>query len=146
MAERPASETTPPDADAPDDEAVIGEPEGAPGAEDVLEDADDELDDGLAEDVVLPPDAAPSVEPGPRTIVVPEGEIIRRVDRFVADRTGLSRSYVQKLTSEGLLVDQDGRRLRANSVLRGGSVTLEVPPAEIPYHLEPDPTIPVDAV
>ena len=95
---------------------------------------------------VLPPDAAPSIEPGPRTLVVPEGEIIRRVDRFVADRTGLSRSYVQKLTSEGLLTDQDGRRLRANSVLRGGSVTLEVPPAEIPYHLEPDPTIPIDVV
>jgi 23S rRNA pseudouridine1911/1915/1917 synthase len=114
--------------------------------DDVLEGAEEELDDGLAEDVVLPPDAAPSIEPGPRTLVVPEGEIIRRVDRFVADRTGLSRSYVQKLTSEGLLTDQDGRRLRANSVLRGGSVTLEVPPAEIPYHLEPDPTIPIDVV
>ena len=36
--------------------------------------------------------------------------------------------------------------MRANSVLRGGSVTLEVPPAEIPYHLEPDPTIPIDVV
>jgi 23S rRNA pseudouridine1911/1915/1917 synthase len=131
MAERPA--TTPADAEGPE-------------ADDVIEGAEDELDDGLAEDVVLPPDLAPSIEPGPRTLVVPEGEIIRRVDRFVADRTGLSRSYVQKLTSEGLLVDQDGRRLRANSVLRGGTVTLEVPPAEIPYHLEPDPTIPIDVV
>ena len=134
MAERSA--TTPADAN----------PLEAPDADDVLEGAEDELDDGLAEDSVLPPDAAPSIEPGPRTLVVPEGEIIRRVDRFVADRTGLSRSYVQKLTSEGLLTDQDGRRLRANSVLRGGSVTLEVPPAEIPYHLEPDPTIPIDVV
>ncbi|HEU0244475.1 MAG TPA: RluA family pseudouridine synthase [Candidatus Limnocylindrales bacterium] len=108
---------------------------------------DDLLDDEpLDDDPGLPPEPAPSIEPGPRVIGVPEGEIIRRVDRFVADRTGLSRSYVQKLISEGLLTDQDGRRLRANSELRGGSVTLEVPPAEIPYHLEPDPTIPIDVV
>ena len=85
----------------------------------------------------------PSIAPGPRRLLVPEGEIIRRVDRFVADRTGLSRSYVQKLISEGLLVDDTGRRLRANSEVRGGAVTLEVPPPEIPYHLEPDPTIEV---
>ena len=84
--------------------------------------------------------------PGPRRLQVPEGEIVRRVDRFVADRTGLSRSYVQKLISEGLLVDDQGRRLRANSEVRGGAVTLEVPPAEIPYHLEPDPTIEIDVV
>jgi 23S rRNA pseudouridine1911/1915/1917 synthase len=110
-------------------------------------DADDLLDDEpLDDDPGLPPEPAPSIEPGARVIGVPEGEIIRRVDRFVADRTGLSRSYVQKLISEGLLVDQDGRRLRANSELRGGSVTLEVPPPEVPYHLEPDPTIPVDVV
>jgi 23S rRNA pseudouridine1911/1915/1917 synthase len=104
---------------------------------------DEELDD----DPGLPPEAAaPSIEPGARTITVPDGEIIRRVDRFVADRTGLSRSYVQKLISEGLLTDGTGRRLRANSEVRGGTVVLEVPPAEIPYHLEPDPTIPVDVV
>ena len=71
---------------------------------------------------------------------------MRRVDRFVADRTGLSRSYVQKLISEGLLVDDQGRRLRANSEVRGGAVTLEVPPAEVPYHLEPDPTIEIEVV
>jgi len=64
----------------------------------------------------------------------------------VADRTGLSRSFVQKLISEGRLVDDDGRRLRANSEVRGGAVTLEVPPPEIPYHLEPDPTIVVPVV
>src|SRR3974390_2720500 len=89
---------------------------------------------------------APSVEPGPRRLVVPEGEVVRRVDRFVADRTGLSRSYVQRLISEGRLVDDQGRRLRANSEVRGGAVTLEVPSPEIPSHLEPDPTIPVEVV
>jgi 23S rRNA pseudouridine1911/1915/1917 synthase len=93
-----------------------------------------------------PEPGAPSIAPGPRRLVVPEGEVVRRVDRFVADRTGLSRSYVQKLISEGLLVDDAGRRLRANSEVRGGGVTLEVPPPEIPYHLEPDPTIEVKVV
>jgi 23S rRNA pseudouridine1911/1915/1917 synthase len=110
--------------------AVDGELEG-----------DDDLETGLP-----PEPLAPSIPPGPRRLAVPEGEIVRRVDRFVADRTGLSRSYVQKLISEGLLVDDTGRRLRANSEVRGGAVTLEVPPAEVPFHLEPDPTIPVDVV
>jgi 23S rRNA pseudouridine1911/1915/1917 synthase len=99
---------------------------------------DEELDEAPATE---PP--PPSVEPGPRRLKVPEGEVVRRVDRFVADRTGLSRSYVQKLISDGRLVDDEGRRLRANSEVRGGGVTLEVPPPEIPYHLEPDPTIEV---
>jgi 23S rRNA pseudouridine1911/1915/1917 synthase len=118
------------DAAAVDEEVVAADEE--------LE-ADDDLETGLG---LEPP--PPSIAPGPRRLAVPEGEVVRRVDRFVADRTGLSRSYVQKLISEGLLVDDTGRRLRANSEVRGGTVTLEVPPAEVPYHLEPDPTIPVD--
>lgn len=104
-------------------------------------DVEDDLDPNLG----MEP-ASPSIEPGPRRLAIPEGEIVRRIDRFVADRTGLSRSYVQKLISDGLLVDDTGRRLRANSEVRGGGVTLEVPPPEIPFHLEPDPTIPVDVV
>ncbi len=109
-----------------------------------LDVAEDEFagDEDLEPDLPLTP-APPSITPGPRRLVIPEGQIIRRVDRFVADRTGLSRSYVQKLISEGLLVDDTGRRLRANSEVRGGAVTLEVPPPEIPFHLEPDPTIPL---
>jgi len=114
-------------------------------------DAEPEIEDGLEDDLEpepdLPPESvAPSVPPGPRRLQVPEGEVVRRVDRFVADRTGLSRSFVQRLISEGRLVDDDGRRLRANSEVRGGAVTLEVPPPEIPYHLEPDPTIEVPVV
>ena len=104
-------------------------------------DADEELDDAP---VIEPP--PPSIAPGPRRLQVPDGEVVRRVDRFVADRTGLSRSYVQKLISEGRLVADDGRQLRANSEVRGGAVTLEVPPPEVPYHLEPDPTIAINAV
>ena len=108
---------------------------------DVELDGDEDLDAGLA---LEPP--PPSVTPGPRRLAVPEGEVVRRVDRFVADRTGLSRSYVQKLISDGRLVDDTGRRLRANSEVRGGGVTLEVPPPEVPYHLEPDPTIEISVV
>jgi 23S rRNA pseudouridine1911/1915/1917 synthase len=111
------------------------------------EDADEVDGDEDLEVVLGPESAPPSVEPGPRRLAVPDGEIVRRIDRFVADRTGLSRSYVQKLISDGRLVDDTGRRLRANSEVRGpGGVVLEVPPAEVPYHLEPDPTIPVDVV
>ena len=113
------------------------EPPVLPEDEDL--EPDDDPDAGLGIEP-LPP----SIVPGPRHLQVPDGEVVRRVDRFVADRTGLSRSYVQKLISEGLLVDDQGRRLRANSEVRGGAVTLEVPPAEIPYHLEPDPTIEIE--
>ncbi len=116
-----------------------GEPAVLPEDEDILADDDLEGTAGLE-----PP--PPSITPGPRRLAIPEGEVIRRVDRFVADRTGLSRSYVQKLISEGLLVDDTGRRLRANSEVRGGAVTLEVPPVEVPFHLEPDPTIPIEVV
>ena len=114
---------------------------------DVDLEVDGDLDgaEDLGESIGMEP-GPPSIVPGPRRLVVPEGEIVRRVDRFVADRTGLSRSYVQKLISDGRLVDDQGRRLRANSEVRGGAVVLEVPPAEIPFHLEPDPTIPVDVV
>jgi 23S rRNA pseudouridine1911/1915/1917 synthase len=142
MAERP----TPPDAgeQAGDDDLEAD----LEGVEDELAEAIDEAagSDDVHAEGVQPPPGPPSVVPGPRTLDVPEGEVIRRVDRFVADRTGLSRSYVQKLISDGLLTDHTGRRLRANSELRGGTVTLEVPPAEVPYHLEPDPTIPIDVV
>ncbi len=119
-------------------------------ADDVTVVDDEQLDDIEQGDEVkpgLPPEpAAPSIAPGPRRLPVPEGEIVRRVDRFVADRTGLSRSYVQRLIADGRLVDDQGRRLRANSEVRGGSVVLEVPPPEVPYHLEPDPTIEVRVV
>jgi len=116
----------------------IPEPDG-----DLEVDTDEDL---LADAGLEPVPPAPSIPPGPRRLVIPEGEVVRRVDRFVADRTGLSRSYVQRLISEGRLVDDGGRRLRANSEVRGGAVTLEVPPPEVPFHLEPDPTIQISVV
>src|SRR5437773_1716643 len=44
----------------------------------------------------------PSYAPGVRILRVPDGSD-GRVDRYVADATGLSRSYVQKLISDGRL-------------------------------------------
>ena len=80
-----------------------------------------------------------------RTLVVPEGGR-RRADRFVADLTGLSRSFVQRLISEGRLT-HDGRPLRANAVLGpGDTVVLEVPPPAPAEHLAPDAAIPLDIV
>jgi 23S rRNA pseudouridine1911/1915/1917 synthase len=97
-------------------------------------------------DAVLAEAVAARVEPGERRLAVPDGQVVRRVDRFVADRTGLSRSFVQRLISDGRLVDGDGRQLRANQVVTGGSVViLDVPEPETPFHLEPDPSIPVVA-
>jgi 23S rRNA pseudouridine1911/1915/1917 synthase len=68
-------------------------------------------------------------ESGPRTFVVPDGAGHQRVDRFVADVAGLSRSYVQRLISDGRLT-HDGVALKANALVAAGDVLdLDVPPA-----------------
>lgn len=60
------------------------------------------------------------------TITVPEATS-GRVDRFVADVSGLSRSYVQKLITEGNVTTGD-MPLKANeSVFAGEVIELEVP-------------------
>jgi 23S rRNA pseudouridine1911/1915/1917 synthase len=86
--------------------------------------------------------------PGPgerHTLVVPEGGR-RRADRFVADLTGLSRSYVQRLIADGRLTVA-GRPIRANAVLSpGDGVVLDVPPPEPASHLVPDAGIALDVV
>jgi 23S rRNA pseudouridine1911/1915/1917 synthase len=64
-----------------------------------------------------------------RTFVVPDGAGQQRVDRFVADVAGLSRSYVQRLISAGRLT-RDGVALKANSLVGAGDILeLEVPAA-----------------
>jgi 23S rRNA pseudouridine1911/1915/1917 synthase len=66
------------------------------------------------------------VASGIRTVRVPDGTA-GRIDRFVADATGLSRSHVQKLISDGRLT-VDGVPVRANAVVAAGSeVRLDVP-------------------
>jgi 23S rRNA pseudouridine1911/1915/1917 synthase len=82
--------------------------------------------------------------PGVRRLVVPPGRPVR-VDRLVADLTGLSRSHVQKLISAGRLT-ASGEPLRANSIVEPGrELELDVPPPE-PADLEPAPEIALDVV
>ena len=80
-----------------------------------------------------------------RVLAVPVGAAPARADRFVADVTGLSRTHVQRLISDGRLTGAGGP-IRANSVVVAGAVLrLEVP---APVAAEPtaQPEIPVTVV
>jgi 23S rRNA pseudouridine1911/1915/1917 synthase len=81
---------------------------------------------------------------GRRTVVVPPGEP-GRVDRVVADATGLSRSHVQRLISEGRLT-AGGDPLRANTIVAAGAELVLDVPAAAPADLLPEPDIPVAVV
>src|SRR5689334_18331342 len=86
----------------------------------------------------------PSAAPGVRVLRVPDGPA-GRVDRYVADATGLSRSFVQKLISDGRLT-ADGMALRANTVVVAGTeLHLDVPPPTA-LDLAPAPDIPLTIV
>ena len=79
------------------------------------------------------------VAAGIRTVRVPDGRA-GRVDRFVADATGLSRSHVQKLISDGRLTT-DGVALRANTIVTPGTeLRLDVPEPVV-LDLAPAPDI-----
>jgi 23S rRNA pseudouridine1911/1915/1917 synthase len=69
-----------------------------------------------------------------RAVAVPSEAAGIRADRFVADATGLSRSYVQKLISAGGLT-HDGRPVRANATLVGGERLELFVPAAAPLEL-----------
>jgi 23S rRNA pseudouridine1911/1915/1917 synthase len=78
----------------------------------------------------------PSAVAGIRVLRVPEGSA-GRVDRYVADATGLSRSYVQKLISDGRLT-ADGLAIRANTIVgTGAELRLDVP-APVALEAAPD--------
>jgi len=80
-----------------------------------------------------------------RTVIVPVDATPGRVDRFAADLTGLTRSHVQKLISDGRLL-ADERPVKANSIVGGGAVLrLEIPPP-IDATPGPEPDIPVSVV
>jgi len=86
----------------------------------------------------------PSAIAGVRVLRVPDGPG-GRVDRYVADATGLSRSYVQKLISDGRLTAA-GEPLRANTIVAPGTeLQLDVPPPT-PLDLAPAPDIPLRIV
>jgi 23S rRNA pseudouridine1911/1915/1917 synthase len=81
----------------------------------------------------------PATIAGVRTLRVPDGPG-GRVDRYVADATGLSRSYVQKLISDGRLTAA-GEPLRANAIVGAGTeLRLDVPDA-VPLELTAAPEI-----
>ena len=68
--------------------------------------------------------------PGVHVLNVPTDARPTRVDRFVTDHTGLSRSHVQKLISAGRLTISE-RTLRANSMTEAGTnLRLEIPEPE----------------
>lgn len=71
-------------------------------------------------------------------VEVPAGAEGSRVDRFMADASGLSRALVQRLIAEGRLTS-DGQRLRARDPVRAGQrLELDVPEAT------PDEALPED--
>lgn len=81
----------------------------------------------------------PASVAGIRLLRVPDGPS-GRVDRYVADATGLSRSYVQKLISDGRLTTA-GEALKANTIVGAGTeLRLEVPEAA-PLDMSPAPEI-----
>ncbi|MDQ3871887.1 MAG: RluA family pseudouridine synthase [Chloroflexota bacterium] len=78
------------------------------------------------------------------SVQVPDGAAGSRVDRFLADASGLSRAYVQRLITEGRLTVA-GRPIKANAAVTPGStLELDVPPAR-PPELEPE-TVPLRVV
>ena len=83
----------------------------------------------------MPDASAPAADV--RVLTVPEGAAAQRVDRFVADVTGLSRSYVQRLISSGLLTADDSA-LKANAVVGPGATLRLVVPTAVPLEMEAD--------
>jgi 23S rRNA pseudouridine1911/1915/1917 synthase len=61
-------------------------------------------------------------------MLIPAGSNPARADRWAADLSGLSRSHVQRLISEGRLT-VDGEPVKANTILPAGTeLQLDVPP------------------
>jgi 23S rRNA pseudouridine1911/1915/1917 synthase len=71
------------------------------------------------------------------TLIVPD-DASGRVDKFTADASGLTRSYVQKLIAEGLLRVGGVALKGSETVVPGMVVELEVPDPK-PLDLTPEP-------
>jgi 23S rRNA pseudouridine1911/1915/1917 synthase len=80
-----------------------------------------------------------------RELTVPAGTAPVRVDRFVTDATGLSRSHVQKLIAAGNLTE-GGEPLRANTTVSAGDRLRLVVPPVASLELVPEPDIVLDVV
>jgi 23S rRNA pseudouridine1911/1915/1917 synthase len=98
-------------------------------------------------DLEAPPPSSSTgaAAPGIRHLRVPADAGHQRVDRYVADVTGLSRSHVQKLITAGLLTS-DGVQLKANTIVAPGTTLDFVVPEAVPLDVEPAPEIDVRVV
>ncbi len=77
-------------------------------------------------------------------VEVPEGAAGSRVDRYMADATGLTRAHVQRLIADGRLTSA-GARMRARDPVRPGMILeLDVPEAKPDELVAED--IPLDVV
>ncbi len=83
--------------------------------------------------------------PGTHALLVPPDAATQRVDRYVADVTGLSRSHVQKLITAGNLT-ADGVPIKANAVIGPGAALQLIVPEPAPLDLTPEPDIPVHVI
>jgi 23S rRNA pseudouridine1911/1915/1917 synthase len=81
-----------------------------------------------------------------RELTVPDGALPVRVDRYVTDATGMSRSHVQKLIAAGHLTGPDGTALRSNVIVAAGTHLRLLVPAVTPLSLEPEPGIVLQVV
>jgi 23S rRNA pseudouridine1911/1915/1917 synthase len=89
--------------------------------------------------------AASSGAPEVRRIAVPTDGPRGRADRWAADLSGLSRSHVQRLISDGRLT-MDGQAVKANTFVEPGAVLELRVPAPAPAEPIAQPEIPVDVV
>src|SRR5215207_9744694 len=80
-----------------------------------------------------------------RRMLIPAGSRPARADRWATDLSGLSRSHVQRLISEGRLT-VDGQPVKANTMLPAGTeLLLDVPPP-VPAEPVAQPEIDVPVV
>ena len=78
-------------------------------------------------------------------MLIPADARSARADRWASDLSGLSRSYVQRLISEGRL-SADGTPVKANTIVSPGAVLeLRIPPPK-PAQPQGEPELPLSVV
>src|ERR1044072_7386442 len=80
-----------------------------------------------------------------RRLLIPLGSSPARVDRWATDLSGLSRSHVQRLITEGRLT-ADGVAVKAHTIVGAGTVLeLRIPPPA-PAEPQGEPGLPLTVV
>jgi 23S rRNA pseudouridine1911/1915/1917 synthase len=80
-----------------------------------------------------------------RRLVVPAGAAPGRADRWAADLSGLTRSHVQRLISDGRLT-VEGDAVKANTVIGAGTVLELIVPPPAPAEPIGQPELPITVV